>query len=491
MSARPASGTRSAGRINSWSVQQDDSQWPSHGAPGLLSIISVSGRCLNWFMTSQHTDHPESGIPAVLTQIRRQVRELTDTLWAARPAAEIMDTVAEIETLKSALDALELQAVRELDATHAVKDTGWASTQDFVTAIAGGHKGTGPATVRLANAVDEPVMAPVAEALADGWLSTTKAHLIERAIDALPSDPDVRTRGVQVLLDEAKSLDATELRKVARRLADVVDPDGDQRRAERELDREERAAHLGRHLSIRDDQAGGAWIKGRCSSEDAALPKSTLIPLAKPEPAAGPVCDPDTCGIPGCGHDGRDPRDHGARMLDALVDLCRRAQSAELLPDCHGATPRVSVTIDLDDLRDTSGFGSTETGEALCASTIRRMCCDADLIPVVLGTNSEVLDVGRLQRLVTAAIWKALVARDQHCRFPHCTRPPIMTHAHHIIHWIDGGPTSMNNLILLCGHHHRLIHAGPWHIRRDGPAQFTFEPPPGVRRHTQAPPDDG
>jgi len=433
-------------------------------------------------MTSQHPGHPESGIPAVLNQLRRRVRELSDTLWAARSAAEIMDTVTEIETLKSALDALEMQAVRELDATRAVKSVGWASTQDFVTSIAGGHKGTGPATVRLATAVDGPLLAPVAEALADGWLSTTKAHVIERAIDALPGDPDVRTRGVQVLLDEAKRLDATELRKVARRLADVVDPDGEERRAEKALDREERAAHLGRHFSIRDDQSGGAWIKGRCSSEDAALMKATLIPLAKPEPAAGPVCDPGTCRIPGCGHDGRDPRDHGARMLDALLDLCRRAQTKDLLPDCHSATPRVSVTIDLDDLRETSGFGTTETGEDLCASTIRRMCCDADLIPVVLGSTSEVLDVGRMQRLVTAAIWKALVARDQHCRFPHCTRPPMMTHAHHIWHWADGGPTSAGNLILLCGHHHRLIHAGPWQIRRTGPNTFTFEPPPGIRR---------
>ncbi len=105
----------------------------------------------------------------------------------------------------------------------------------------------------------------------------------------------------------------------------MVDPDGEERRAERELDRLERAAHHDRYLTITDDQAGGAWIKGRCSSEDAELVKSTLIPLAAPQPAAGPVCDPPTCAVPGCGHDGRDPRDHGARLLDALVEACRKA----------------------------------------------------------------------------------------------------------------------------------------------------------------------
>ncbi len=140
-------------------------------------------------------------------------------------------------------------AVRELDATHAVKAVGWASTQDFVTSVAGGHKGTGPAAVRLSAALETPLLAPVAEALGDGWLSTTKAHVIERAVDTLPGDPDVRARAVTVLLDQAKALDATELRKLTHRLLSIVDPDGDDRRAERELDRLERAAHLGRHLT--------------------------------------------------------------------------------------------------------------------------------------------------------------------------------------------------------------------------------------------------
>jgi len=149
-----------------------------------------------------------------------------------------------------------------------------------------------------------------------------------------------------------------------------------------------------------------------------------LFPLAAPQPDAGSVCDPESCLIPGCSHDGRDPRDHGTRLFDALLEACRRLQGADLLPDCHGTTPRVTVTVDYEDLRDQTRFGTTETSEEHSASTVRRMCCDADIIPVVLGTNSEVLDAGRSQRLVTAAIWKALVARDRHCRFPNCTRPP-------------------------------------------------------------------
>jgi hypothetical protein len=167
---------------------------------------------------------------AVLARIRGEVRDLADTLWAAREPSELMDTVAGIEALKSTLDAVQLRVVRELEATGGVKAAGWASTQDFLTCAAGGHKGTGPATVRLARAVAEPVLAPVQEALTDGWLSTAKAQVVERAVDALPLDPALRTRAVEVLLAEAKALDATELKKLTRRLLAIADPDGEDRR---------------------------------------------------------------------------------------------------------------------------------------------------------------------------------------------------------------------------------------------------------------------
>ena len=119
---------------------------------------------------ASHPDTPfdtsgAEGVPAVLAQIGTQVRDLTDTLWAARTPDELMDTLAEIETLKSTLDGIGLGVVRELDVTGAVKPRGWASAQDFVTATAGGHKGTGPATVRLAAAVDQPLLAPLGEAM--------------------------------------------------------------------------------------------------------------------------------------------------------------------------------------------------------------------------------------------------------------------------------------------------------------------------------------
>jgi hypothetical protein len=111
------------------------------------------------------------------------------------------------------------------------------------------------------------------------------------------------------------------------------------------------------------------------------------------------------------------------------------------------------------------GVGTTADGMELPPGVLRRLACDAEVIPGGLGAQGEVLDVGRLRRLVTTAIWVALVVRDRHCTFPGCTRPQLMCQAHHIIHWANGGNTSLDNLALLCGHHHRAIHHTPWEIR--------------------------
>src|ERR1700710_1291299 len=91
-----------------------------------------------------------AGAPGVLAEAARVVAQLRDVLWAARDGGEKMETVAAIEELKSQLDSYELDVVRDLEANGAPQAVGWASASDFVTAVAGGHKGTGPAMVRLA-----------------------------------------------------------------------------------------------------------------------------------------------------------------------------------------------------------------------------------------------------------------------------------------------------------------------------------------------------
>jgi len=235
------------------------------------------------------------------------------------------------------------------------------------------------------------------------------------------------------------------------------------------LEREERAAHLDRYLTISDDRAGGVRIRGRGSAEDGALLKAALMPLTSPDS----VIDPQT------GEQYALPRDHGARLWDALVTTARHALDTDLPPETHGTPARLLVALDHDTLKNARGVGTTADGTELPPDAIRRLACDAEVIPAVLGSQGEVLDVGRLRRLVTPAIWAALVIRDRHCTFPGCTRPPLMCHAHHILHWINGGETKLDNLALLCGHHHRVIHHSPWEIRLNTvDRRPEFQPPP-------------
>jgi hypothetical protein len=119
--------------------------------------------------------------------------------------------------------------------------------------------------------------------------------------------------------------------------------------------------------------------------------------------------------------------------------------------------------------RATAPIGPTGSGTftytgPVTASTIRKIACDADIIPILLGSEGRILDIGRTSRVFPPHIRKALNARDQGCAFPNCTIPASWCEAHHITYWSRGGPTSTDNGVLLCTHHHHLIHKEQWKI---------------------------
>ena len=280
--------------------------------------------------------------------------------------------------LKGAVAALETQLLAEADLRDlARKQLHWGSTTDWYTHLAGLTRREGRrAVVHAQQLVSE--QPDTLEALRRGETSPTQAAVICDAIDTLPSSPTLRARGEEVLLAESRRLNATELARTARHLAEVVDPDRSERRDEAALAREERAAHTGRFLSVTDDGAGGVRIKGGGSTEDGAVLRAALLPLTKPAPAV----DPDT---PGCEVE-TDPRDHGARMFDALVELAQHALDTDRVPASHGARPRVAITVDLQSL--VTGLGAdpvaealTDDGLRLSVAAVRRLACDADAHP--------------------------------------------------------------------------------------------------------------
>jgi hypothetical protein len=409
------------------------------------------------------------------------IDRVAEVLWSARGDDELVAGVEEIQQLKSKAAALEASLLAEIDAREIPrKQMAWGSTFDWYTHLAGTTRGDGKRTVKHARELVGERRATHA-ALADGRVSAQQAGVILDAIRKLPKAEHVRRMGEATLIAEATRLNASELSRAGRHLLAVVDPEGEEKRAEKDLDREERAAHLDRSLSITDDGLGGVRIRGRGSVEDGATLRAALLPFTKPKPK--PEAEADGCGAE------EDTRDHGARMWDALVKLAEHALSTDVAPASHGARPRVTVTIDAGSLREDTpgaGVGVTDDGLDISAAAVRRMACDCDLIRVLMDAEGCPLDVGRTHRLVTPAIWTALVARDRHCAFPGCTRPPVMGHAHHIRHWIDGGATSLANLVLLCGHHHRTVHHTPWQVRLAEDGKPEFLPPPKAGR----PPSD-
>ena len=97
----------------------------------------------------------------------------------------------------------------------------------------------------------------------------------------------------------------------------------------------------------------------------------------------------------------------------------------------------------------------------------RRWACDANIVPIVLGTKSEPIDIGESKRLADKRLRRALAIRDRGCAVPGCGRTPNQCHAHHIHHWADGGRTTLNNMVLVCQFHHRLIHHAGWQVHMD------------------------
>jgi hypothetical protein len=414
-----------------------------------------------------------------------EVRSLDGRIWAAVGDGELVELVEQVAALEAQLAAVRAEALVEVD-TRAVprRRLRWASTSDWLAHATGCTKSHATRTLRHAHDLLGD-RGETLQALRSGAVSSAQAAVVADAIADLPGDRMLRRRAERTLLEEAARLDATDLSKVARRIADTVDPDREDRKAEAELAREEREAHARRFFSLSDDGAGGVRLHGRGTLEDAAVLRAALLPLTQPEPST----DPET------GEERElDPRDHGARMWDALVRMAQHAIDTTLPPESHGTPTRVAVTVDLADL--VAGLGAqawgsqdgggrsarTDDGLDLAPGAVRRMACDAEIIPVVLGTGSAVLDVGHSHRTVTPAIWRALVVRDRHCALPGCSRPPVMCHAHHVTHWADGGETSVGNLVLVCGHHHRTVHHTPWRVRISSEDHAPeFLPPPALR----------
>ncbi|HSV66180.1 MAG TPA: DUF222 domain-containing protein [Mycobacteriales bacterium] len=307
--------------------------------------------------------------------------------------------------------------------------------------------------LRLAQALDGD-LPETAAALADGAISVEHAQVIAEAIRALPAETPAGTRvaAERELVAHSGTFNPDEVALLGRCVLDVVDPDHNDELLRRQAEREAAEAYTRRDLRISPAGPGLKRICGFLDTEGAETLRVALDPLAAPRPA-----DPEN-GV-------RDDRTHGQRMADALVDLAERALRMGDLPDNGGERPTLIVTMPYDKLAAATGVGLLPTGDVLPASQVRRIACEAHVIPAVLGGESLPLDLGRGSRHFVGAARRAIILRDRGCVFPACDRPYQWCQVHHCVHWANGGRTDQNNGVLLCGHHHRAVHHNGWDVR--------------------------
>ncbi|MGO8871462.1 MAG: DUF222 domain-containing protein [Acidimicrobiales bacterium] len=184
-----------------------------------------------------------------------------------------------------------------------------------------------------------------------------------------------------------------------------------------------------------------------------------------------------------------DPRNgtfepYEARCADALVELA----SLHVADDADADRSTVIVHADAASMSgDETGLAELEDGPRLAVETARRLACDCRWQLVVENETGDVVRLGRMTRQVPPWLVRQLRRRDRGCRFVGCGRTRWL-HTHHIDHWVDGGATDPDNLVLMCGYHHRYIHEGGWSIAMAGDGEVSFRRPNGTTLSTGPPP---
>ncbi|SCE74393.1 HNH endonuclease signature motif containing protein [Micromonospora chokoriensis] len=391
-----------------------------------------------------------------LAQADDAVAACVDAAVWSLPEHDLVAALDAAHRLQQRLAAVTLTLVREIDGRGTARTHGASSTAVWLRERL---RMTVPAARRLVDLTStlDTGNPGIRQALAHGAVTLDQARVIADTAATVTTSAgvEVADKAVGVLVEWAGQFDPTLLRRMGTRILDHVAPDLADAATAAALAAEDAHATRDRHLTISEQTGGRLRLTGTLDAETAALLRAAIDPLSAP---TGP-------------DDGRSP---GQRRHDALADVCRLALRTGDLPEHGGDPAQIVVTTTYDALTRQLGSGALDIGLRLTPDTVRRLACDATILPAVLGSTSQVLDVGRQRRLVTGPLRRALVLRDGGCAFPGCDRPPRWCAAHHIHHWANGGPTSLTNAVLLCGHHHRHLHHSQWtvHLGDDGRPEF-------------------
>jgi len=392
--------------------------------------------------------HPVLGCAARVREAVKDVAGVSPTFMTTPDKAAAL---RELAAAKTELEALWLSVLAVSDdvaeAAGARDPAAWLRGELRI------DPGTARAEARLAVALDLR-WETLARAVQKARVTAAQARVIARVLDELPEEAtsDDAAGAERLLIDLAATLTPAELRTAGRRILELVDPARFEDAEARALQREEDEAEKRTSLSLSDLGDGTMAIRGKLPLRDGLRFKTYLESHAQPRKAQ--------------------LEEQGTKVpYDRLLGqaFCRLLEryDADRLPHHGGDATTVFVTMTLAELTGrlaTAGLGLD--GDRITAGEARRLACQASIIPVVLGGDSEVLDVGRSARLHSPVQRKAIRLRDKTCRADGCDIPAAWCDVHHLTPWSRGGRTSVKDGVLLCGHHHRRAHHASYDTSR-------------------------
>jgi hypothetical protein len=363
------------------------------------------------------------------------------------PDSLLVESTEALLTLRRRLDGVLARRLQVIDTRDATTVECGRSTRAWL--IEEQQLSHSDAATRMQVARSSVTRPAIVDALRDGAITHDQAKLIVGFLPKLP-DGEAQDLAEKELLDACRYADPTML---ARGLGELTD------RLCLDETAEERAVRKreGRWLTFTDTIDQMVSVSGMLDRVSAAILSKALYPLSL---KTGEV-------------DERTPRQ---RTVDALVELARLSMNRGDLPETAGEPTQITVLAHLSDLTRQLEAGdvatSTLDGTPITPNTARMLACDAGIIPAVLGSNSEVLDLGRTTRTWTRAQRKAAKIRaGGHCESPKCRATIDRCDLHHEQHWANGGPTDTSNGIYLCAYHHWLTHHTNWTITRSNDGQ--------------------
>lgn len=390
---------------------------------------------------------------AVLEAARAALTGLAEVLWQ-EPSNELASLVELIDEVAARAAAAKVAVTVEATTRGVVASSQCAGVRGWVAAHApSGAGGTAGQVARLVEAFTQPRaetregMPLVRAAVTDTGLPVPVAVTVVDQLGRLAPwlMPGVEATVAEHMIEAGRRFGSSGVTRLRRGIIARFGAPG-------ELDQlaERDRAHV--CLTGGGLADGIATYQLTLDTAGRAVLEAALGPLSAPRPlldeATGSVLEADT-------------RTPGQRRGQALIELCRRAVATTTATP-SGVKAMLYVTMPLEDLTRRTGAGATigalRAGELLAPETVRQIACDAGIIPTILGTSSEPIDLGRARRLFTPGMTRHLWLRDHGCSFPGCDAPAHWCDAHHLWHWADGGPTTLDNAALLCARHHTIVH---------------------------------